>query len=516
VLLFLVSRVDAQNGSQFKDWTPPVGEHSLEPKASCASLLGLTNYEFSIVSAVEISATSEAPEHCRVQGQISPEIRFEVDLPSRWNRRLYMFGNGGFAGEPLDYPLHVEQTKIALKRAFAVAFTNTGHDKNAEPFATFASNPQKLIDFAFRSIHLTALTAKLLIRTYYGEPQVHSYFEGCSTGGRQGLMSAQRFPADFDGIIIGAPMLDYVGTMISSVWIDRALKSAPIPSAKLKVLADRIYERCDAIDGLKDGLIDDPRNCDFRPSHDLPLCQNSHDDASCFTLPQATALEKVYSDVLSRGRSLFPGWPVSGEIDGPNWFSESGHGPGWVPMLINDDGTSWATAFTESFFQYIAFPDAQHKYELSSFDFDKDPARLEAIRRMMDAADPDLTSFQSRGGKILMYWGWGDPALNPKMGTMYYERVSQKMGAKTDAFFKLFMVPGMFHCGAGVGTSDFDVMTPAIQWVESGKPPNRVIGSASANGKVMRTRPLCPYPQVARYTGSGSIDDAANFTCRVP
>jgi feruloyl esterase len=403
-----------------------------------------------------------------------------------------------------------------LQHGFAVTYTNTGHDAAAEPLATFTANPQKLVDFAFRSIHVTIETAKQVVRAYYGQAQSRAYFDGCSTGGRQGLTEAQRFPADFDGIIVGAPMLDYVGTMISTVWIDRALTGSHLTSNKLKTLAERIYARCDEKDGLKDGLIDDPRPCDFVPTRDLPACSEGADAPSCFSRAQIDALQTVYSDVMSSGKPIFPGWPLGGEIDGPNLMSPSGHSPGWVPMLINDGDQSFAAQLTEAFFRHMAYPRPDPTYQLTQFDFDKDPARLATVRQLMDANDPDLSRFRDRGGKLLMYWGWADPALNPRMGIQYYDRVAERAGRTSGNFFRLFMAPGMFHCAGGVGPSAFDAVTPLIRWVENGAAPDRLVASRVDHGQVIRTRPLCPYPQVARYLGTGSVDDAENFVCRQP
>ena len=208
LLSYLVApRALAQNGDQFKDWIPASDEVRRTPKITCEDLRRLTGYDFSVITANVIAATEGTPEHCRVSGQILPEIRFEVNLPASWNRRLYMFGNGGFAGEPFDADYRAASRDRALKYGFAVAATNTGHDANAEPLAIFATSRQKLVDYAFRAVHTTAETAKKLVRAYYGESQSRAYFDGCSTGGRQGLISAQRFPEDFDGIVVGAPVL---------------------------------------------------------------------------------------------------------------------------------------------------------------------------------------------------------------------------------------------------------------------------------------------------------------------
>src|SRR5262249_55419822 len=236
----------AQN-SQFKDWKSAALADATQakPHVACGSLVALTGYEFSVTTATVVAASADAPEYCRVVGLIQPEIRFEVGLPSAWNGRLYMFGNGGYAGEALEATGRVATARRALARGFATAQMNTGHDAAVEPLATFAASPQKLVDYAYRGMHVTALTAKRILQSYYDAAARRSYFDGCSTGGRQGLISAQRFPDDFDGIVVGAPVLNFSGTMISYLAIQRALAAAPIPASKLKALGDAVYARCD-------------------------------------------------------------------------------------------------------------------------------------------------------------------------------------------------------------------------------------------------------------------------------
>ncbi len=509
--LFAVPRAWAQT-PPVGPMNPPAGESVQQPKRACADLRSLTGYDFTVETAVLIPASADLQEHCRVRGQILPEIRFDVNLPTTWNRRFYMYGNGGYAGESLDAPQRSNVRALALRRGFASAGTNTGHEASIEPLATFAQNRQKLLDYAFRSLHTTAETAKQLVVAYYGVKPTRSYFEGCSTGGRQALILAQRFPDDFDGIIAGAPVLNFSGTMLGYVKMARALAAAPVPYAKLSLLADRVYARCDDKDGLKDGLIDDPRRCDFRPSRDLQKCVEGEDKSDCFTSPQIGALEKIYGNVMSQGKRIFPGWPPGAEVAGPNGRS------GWDNWIINEKNQpTISVSFAETFFRYMAFPEKNPKYDLASFDFEKDLARLEWIHEVLDATDPDLSRFNKRGGKLLMYFGWSDPALNAQMGVDYYESVLKNMGGtNTISFFRLFMVPGMFHCGGGIGCSTFDKLTPLVRWVEQGTPPEQIVGSRIVDGKTVRTRPLCPYPKVAKYKGTGSINDAANFTCASP
>jgi feruloyl esterase len=486
-----------------------IGAQNAKPAIGCGDLRSLTNYGMSIASALLVPATADAPEHCRVSGQVLPQVGFEVGLPTQWNGRLYMFGNGGYAGEALDSPARRATAARAMRLGYAAAETDTGHSAATEPLGTFAADRQKLLDYAFRSLHVTAEAAKLLVRSYYGGPPTRSYFEGCSTGGRQGLTLAQRFPADFDGIVVGAPVLNFSGTMMAYANDVQALRAAPIPAAKLPLLADKIYAQCDEKDGLKDGVIDDPRRCGFQPSRDLPQCDGA-DQPGCFTGGQIASLDRIYGDLMSQGKRIFPGWPVGAEIAGPNGRS------GWDGWIVRDGAPTTEVAFSETFFRYLAFSKPAPAYDLSQFDLDRDPSRLEAIHQVLDATDPDLSRFEQRGGKILMYAGWADPALNPLMGVEYYEQVWQRMGAGTAGFFRLFMVPGMFHCSGGVGADTFDKLGPLADWVEHGAAPDAITASRVIGGKVVRTRPLCAYPEVARYKGSGSTDDAANFACVKP
>jgi hypothetical protein len=509
--------VTAQNGSQFRDWKASALPDAVQAKPrACAPLVALTGYEFSVTTATIVPASSDTPVHCRVSGQIQPEIRFEVSLPGVWNGRLYMFGNGGYGGEALDAGGRVATTRRALARGFAVAQMNTGHDAAVEPLGTFAVSSQKLLDYAYRGVHVTALTAKKILQTYYDGALRHSYFDGCSTGGRQGLISAQRFPDDFDGIVVGAPVLDFSGTMIGYGAIHRALGAAPIAAAKLKLLADVVYAKCDASDGVTDGLIDDPRRCAFKPSTDLPPCPNDADGTNCFTTGQLRSLETIYGGVKRNGADFFPGWPVGAEIagTGPGGTLPSG----WMPFLVGPPNNPRAVgmSFGETFFKYMAFGRPNPSYDWLTFNIDADLDKLQGARSVLDATDPDLSRFKARGGKIVSYFGWADGALNPLMGVNYYESVRQTMGPSTADFYRMFMVPGMFHCAGGIGVSTFDALTPLVDWVEKGTAPPFILGSRLVDGKPVRTRPLCPYPEIAKYKGSGSVDDAANFACAKP
>lgn len=509
LLVLIATSLFAQNAPHIRTWKPEPSDTNATPKVSCGAMHSLTGYDLSIMTVEVVSATAAAPEFCRVLIQVQPEIRIEVSMPAKWNRRLYMFGNGGYAGENLEAPNRVAHRNAALSSGFVVTQTNTGHDAAKEPLATFTVDSQKFLDYAFRSLHVTAETAKRTANAYYGNRPARSYYNGCSTGGRQGLILAQRYPDDFDGIIAGAPALNNVQNRLRAIATYQALAKAPIPVAKLKVLASRIYDRCDATDGLKDGLISDPRRCDFRASRDLPICAGP-DGADCFTPAQITTLDTIYGQVSLNGKTVAPGWPVGAEIAGPNGTS------GWDGWITRESGMGQAAQYAESAVRYMIFDKPDPSYQLTQFNLERDAGKFDWIGKVMNATDPDLSRFHERGGKLLMYFGWADPALNPLMGTGYYEEVARRMGGSTQDFFKLYMLPGVFHCSGGVGPASFDPLTQLIPWVEHGKAPDRIVAAQVDADKVSRTRPLCPYPQAAQYKGQGSVDDEANFRCVAP
>jgi hypothetical protein len=510
----------AQNGASFNDAAASRIRYQLAttpPRMACADVRSLETPTTTIISTETIAATADAPEHCRVTGVIAPEVRFEVNLPVAWNRRFYMHGNGGFAGETPETGARPRYRAQALKHGFTTASTNTGHDASAEPLGTFAANYQKRVDYAFRAVHLTNNEAKRIAAAYYRRPVRFAYWDGCSTGGRQGLMAAQRYPQDFDGVLAGAPVLNLTSTVTQSLWNGLTLTDNPIPIDKMKLVADAVYARCDALDGVKDGLIDDPRKCDFDPARDVRQCANGEESAQCLTSAETEALKRIYAGVQVNGRPYHFGQPVGAEIAGRPAVGPPTPESGWAFWLIAPRGQmSRQHQYGDSFVRYFAFVRADANYDPRSFNFERDQPRLADTRALVDATNPDLSAFRARGGKLLMYFGWADTALPPGMAIDYYEKALARNGQRTPDFFRLFMVPGMFHCRGGVGTDSFDAMTALINWVEAGRAPETLAAAQVEQGRVVRTRPLCPYPQVARYSGSGSIDEAANFACRPP
>lgn len=517
-LVLLPATAGAQNAANFSEAARSPVRYAVaatQAAMSCAAVPSLATAETTIVSARLVPAADGVPEHCRVTGLIQPEIRFEVNLPSSWNRRFYMHGNGGYAGETPETGARPAIRANALKQGFATATTNTGHDATAEPLATFAMSYQKRVDYAFRGVHLTNVEARRIIAAYYDRAASYAYWDGCSTGGRQGLISAQRFPQDFDGIVAGAPVLNFVDSVAQSLWNGLVLAETPVPVAKMKLLADAAYARCDARDGLKDGLIDDPRRCDFDPARDVAQCPAGQEGEACLTAAQTTAVKKIYEGLKVDGKPVHFGQTIGAEIVG---VSPIGGPPesGWSRWLIPaPGGRAIHYNYGDSFVRYWQ-PKPDPSFDSAKFDYAKDIAKFGEARALLNATNPDLRAFRSRGGKLLMYFGWADTALPPLMGIDYYLKAVAHNGAHTPDFFRLFMVPGMFHCRGGVGTDQFDAMTSLINWVENGVAPATIPATQADKGKVVRTRPLCPYPLVARYSGSGSPDDAANFACRPP
>ena len=517
----------AQAFADLKSALVDYSKADLQPHKTCEDLGKFKSKELAQIAAAAMPAANGAPAHCRVTGVISPEIAFEVSLPSKWNGRFYMIGNGGHAGEALDDAGRVAQRNDALRLGFAFAQTNTGHDARKEPGGTFVmSNPQKAIDYAWRAVHLTATTAKDITKEYYGKSISKAYWNSCSNGGRQGLIEAQRFPDDFDGIVANAPWVDQTGFTIGSLWNQKALsqdalKNAPVSAAKLALVADKVMAKCDAIDGLKDGLIDDPRKCNFNPARDVPACAAGTDGADCLTPAQAETVAKIYSGPISNGKPFFFGYmPGSEAVTTGGFGAGAGSAPvsGWMNVIVSaqPDGKPADFNLGENTMRYLVFNPPKPDYDYKSFDFDRDIHLLDNWSKEADAKNADLSKFRKHGGKLLMTYGWADPILEPMAGVNYYERALATNGPTTPDFFRLFMVPGMSHCGGGIGPDRHDPVTAMVNWVEKDKAPASMVASRVVDNKVVRTRPLCAYPQVARYVGDGSIDDAANFRCIAP
>jgi feruloyl esterase len=445
------------------------------------------------------AAFKDLPAFCRVAATLKPtsdsEIKIEVWMPvSGWNGKLEANGNSGWNGAIAPATL-----ATGLERGYAVAMTDTGHEGSSASFAL--GHPEKLVDFGYRAAHEMTVSAKAIIADYYSVAPKLSYFNGCSAGGRQALKEAQRYPEDFNGIVAGSPGIDWTGRAMQVVWIAQAVhkeEASAIPSAKFPVIHDAVLEACDAADGLKDGILEDPTHCHFDPK--VLECKGP-DGPACLTAPQVEAARKIYAPVANprTKQEIFPGQEPGSEL---GWQIMAGAQPLGLGLDL---------------FKFVIFKDPGWDYR--TFDFDRDASRtVRADDGIMNALDPDLKAFFGLGGKIVQYHGWSDPQVSPLSSVSYYNKVTATLGgaSKVQDSYRLFMVPGMAHCGGGEGTSSFDMLGALEQWVEAKKAPDQILASRVRKGKVDRTRPLCPYPQIAKYGGTGSIDDAANFACELP
>jgi feruloyl esterase len=481
--------------------------HAAAGRDACQALNAHTTADVTVVSA-ELASADTPREHCFVAGIIRPRVGFWLSLPTDWNGRFVMGGGGGYAGQQ---GRHGNEGRFR-DAGYAFVSTDTGHDSAVHPLASFAYDDHAAeIDYAYRAVHLTAVTAKDLIARYYGKPARYNYWNGCSTGGRQGLMSAQRFPEDFDGIVAAAPVLDFTNTQISGVWAARAMRETPVSLAKIKSVGKTVYARCDRLDGLEDGLIDDPRRCDFDVERDMARCERSG-DADCLTADEARTFAKIYHGVQSRGAPYFPGQPLGAELGdplGPPHHVESGWGL-WYRRA--NGATPLLETFGVTFMRYMAFEKDNPSWQIDEFDFDEDPYRMDRVRKILDATNPDLRRFRERGGKMISYHGWSDTALNPMMMVNYYEAVLREDPTATD-FYKLYMIPGMWHCAGGRGITSFDPFDALVRWVEQGEAPDALTGHRlDPGGNALMERPVCPYPQRTVY-GGGDTNRPSSFAC---
>ena len=468
---------------------------------------------------------------CRVIGAIHPtrdsDIAFEVWLPfGGWNGKYLAVGELGAAGA-INQPGILE----AVRRGYAASSTDTGHVGAKSDYAP--GHPEKVIDSGWRARHLEAERSKQLIRLFYDKPAKHSYTNSCSHGGLQALMEAQRFPEDFDGMIVGAPVHDLTHLMVAAVWNEQALWKVPgayLSASKRSALQAATLASCDALDGVKDGVVEDPRRCHFDPSS--LACPEGTDGDGCLTPPQLNAVRMIMQGPRNprNGKQIYPGLFTSASGDSDWGFFLAGSAT---------PGTSWssriATAFLSRKVDELPPPGRR---DLMKFDFDRDVAAVDAkLEHVLNATDPNLQSFRKANptGRIIIWHGWEDPAA-PALRTVDYYREVVSTNASADDFVRLFMVPGMVHCSGGRGPESFgqmlpqetplshspehDVLSALEHWVEDGAPPERIIAVKYVDDDptkgIVRTRPLCRYPMTAVYKGTGSTDEAANFECRTP
>lgn len=529
VVLFLAGTASAQN-------TPSTAQ-------SCESLSQRTLSKAKVISAQAINSGAFTPSptvtpwlagnpdlykalgaFCRVVVEATPSadssIKIEVWMPVEgWNGRFRGQGNGGFAGE-----IYYRGLAMDVQQKYASAATDTGHSAVGTDARWALGHPEKVVDFGYRAIHEMTQIAKTLIKAYYGNPVQHAYFAACSNGGRQALMEAQRFPADYDGILAGAPANYWTHLLTKALADAQATTLDPasyIPSSKLPALARAVNAACDAQDGVTDGVLNDPRQCKFDPAS--MLCK-AGDSNECLTAPQITALKELYEGPRDASSNLiFPGYLPGGE-EGPGGWST------WITGTA--PGKSLLFAFGGGFFSNMVYEKADWDYKKTRVDDGLKAAEKKAAK-ILNSTNPDLSSFKVRGAKLILYHGWNDAAISALNTINYYNAVESKMGQKeTDAFSKLYMVPGLQHCGGGPGANSFgqlgegapdpqhNMELALVEWVEKGIAPSEVVATKFVDDDpskgVKFTRPLCPYPQAAKFKGTGDRNDAANFVCTSP
>jgi feruloyl esterase len=474
--------------------------------ASCASVGSLELRGAAISSAETIAAGAFAPPQgrgpatsyknlpafCRIVATLHPvpesHVGIEVWLPmGDWNGKLQSVGNGAWAGS-LSYPAMA----TALAAGYATASTDTGHTGGAGRFVL--DYPEEAIDFAYRAVHEMTVAAKAFVAAFYSSAPKYSFWNGCSTGGRQALAEAQRYPDDYDGIVAGAAANYVTHLQGMQVWAAQQAhlsEASLIPPPKLALLHRAALAACDANDGVVDGVIEDPRACHFDPQ--VVACKEG-DGPECLTPAQLATARRLYT---GPGAQIFPGL-------------EPGSETGWA-MVAGAQPMSLAVEV----YQYLVHQDPAWDYK--TFDAAKDvPLAEKTIAETWDSTDANLQPFFSHGGKLLMYHGWADPGIPPRNSVGYYTSVVDRAGgaAKAADSIRLFMVPGMGHCRGGDGTDTFDAVQALDRWVENGKAPEQIAASRIRNGVPDRTRPLCAYPRTAHYKGTGSSDDATNFSCK--
>jgi hypothetical protein len=521
------------------EWiTLGTGGGPVPSQRSCEDLVKLSLTNATVTSAVSVASGFKPPPNphlpptdialpafCRVQGIARPtsdsEIRFEVWLPvSGWNGKFEQVGNGSLAGT-----IPLAAMAEPLLRGFATAGTDDGHTGAPTDGSWAIGHPEKLIDFGYRAVHETSVQAKAILRGFYGKDPAQSYFVGCSDGGREALMEAQRFPADFHGIVAGAPANSWTHLMFRGEQNQRAMVDNPasyIPAGKLAVLQAAALAQCDALDGVKDGLIQNPRACRFDPA--VVLCKDA-DSPECLTAAQVEAAKKIYGPVIDSrtGDQISPGYSQGAEAVASTWAT-------WITGP-KAGATAVGPLIANSFFSGMVFEDP--KWDPQTLNFSSDVKRTDdKLAPILNSTNPDLRSFKARGGKLIQYHGWGDAAIPPQDSIDYFESVQSATGTTND-FYRLFMVPGMSHCGGGTGANVFgnglgapapdaahDVVMALDQWVVHAVAPDQIIATGFVDGNpakdVVMKRPLCPYPQEAQYKGTGDTNSAASFTCKAP
>lgn len=466
-----------------------------------------------ITAATLVPAEGARPQYCRVDGHatsVGNEVNFRLGLPDGWNGKFLFQGVGGLGGT-------IANLDSSLARGYAAASTDTGH-LASDP--NWGANRAKEIDYGYRGTHVTAVASKALTAAFYAKPVQYAYFNGCSNGGRQAMMEVQRYPDDFDGVIGGHPATGTPMQVGRAIVYQHMLASPEnlLTAEKIELLDRATLAACDKTDGLVDGLVTNPPACAFNV--DTLACKG-FDSPDCLTAGQVTTVKKIYAGAKTAdGKTYVAGFPPGHEGGATGWRAWIA---GAVPPARQADGTlayegtrlPSGYGLMEPNFRFLALDADDPSFSWKVLDLDRDLPRLKTMTEILSPLDPDLRPFSKSGGKLIMYHGWSDPGISAAGTVAYYDQMVKTVGGQNEAdrFTRLYMIPGMHHCGGGPGPNSFDMLPVLEAWVEKGVAPASVLASRIVDGKVERTRPLCPHPQVARHSGQGSVDDAASFTC---
>ena len=496
------------------------GTLEAQPLCSAATFPKLPDVRILSVSAEKAPAT-----HCEIAGVIGTETHFELLLPDRWNGKFVMGGGGGFVGSVVNTALWYG----ALQRGYATIGTDTGHRGNSLDASWALNNLERVVSFGHQAVHRTAATGKALTSAYYERDVSRSYFTGCSRGGGQALMEAQRYPDDFDGIVAGAPAYNWTVELgARNAWVNQAmypdagdLSLAVIGPQAQQLIGNAVMDQCDTLDGLKDGILNNPLQCKFDVSS---LTCDGRKTKACLTEQEVGAAKRIYDDLYIQGERMFPGMPVGAELDPLGWtlwftgglnlgthvenFQEGARAGSEFPGPVTPNAHF---AFGNGVMKYLVYNDPDWSYVGYTFEtFKADVARVE---QTLNATNPDLKAFRERGGKLLIWTGWGDMALSP-LGTIeYYEKVLRHdAGAAEDV--RLIMMPGVAHCAGGTGPYWVNFLDEIDKWVSSGEGPEQTTAYWLSKSKQPDgSRPVCAYPKYVKYNGSGNPRDASSFTC---
>lgn len=488
----------------------PVSFFSQNDKNACLPCEELEKLQLPDVWNLKSESVRESTDYCRLTGTISKEINFELLLPQNWNQRFVMGGGGGFVGSVQNAARH------KVHEGYATVGTDTGHQGAGIKADWAYNNMERQINYGFLAVHRTAEVAKSIIGEYYCQLPQYSYFIGCSRGGGQAMHEAQKYPDDFDGIVSAAPVISFTATGAEFIQNCKALypdpdhvSEAAITGSQVAILQEEVLKQCDLLDGVEDQILNDPRDCKFDFSK-LPACEDGQESDRCFTAKQIDIVKQIYAGPEIGGTPLYPGFPLGCENEKGSWMTWI-VGPDPGTMQLNFPNLHYA--FGTELCKYLIFNDPDWDY--STYDFSRYQKDTRFAAAYLDASSTDYSRFKEVGGKLIFYHGWNDPALSALTTIEHFEAVRSR-DPQVDEYMRLYLLPGVLHCGGGPGPDQADWLEIVRDWVEKDQPPGRIVVSKIRDKEIQMTRPVYPYPASAQYTGSGDPASAENYREKKP